>query len=224
MVNKHTNLPARFRLGNKIRNCRANLEEKPFINNFGKSLRAYKGKKASTLLRNFFQSPKFKRLLGSNLAALLFTTSLLSQNTVAGVGQDEIFVLEAPLVLTTQTGVQFPVQNVKITQGYRFYHPGIDIDGITGDEIHPIMSGKIESIEHSKFGYGNSIVVNHGEGITSLYAHLSKISVKEGDEVIKSSKLGEMGATGWAKGDHLHLEIRDGGKPINPLNILPALR
>ena len=224
MRNFRFDLPTGRRLGYKTTKSRAGLDERPLIPNLGEILRARKGNKATLFLMHFFENPKFKKFLGSNLAALVFASSLLSQNTAASVIQDDNLIFEAPLVLTTEAGVQFPIQKVKITQGYRFYHPGIDLDGITGDEIHPIMAGKVEKIEYSKFGFGTSIIINHGESITSLYAHLSKVSVKVGEEVTKETRLGEMGATGWAKGDHLHLEVREAGESINPLGLLPKLK
>jgi murein DD-endopeptidase MepM/ murein hydrolase activator NlpD len=129
--------------------------------------------------------------------------------------------IEVPVVLTTEQSTQYPVKEVKITQGYRFYHPGIDLDGATGNPIKPIMGGVVERTEYSRFDYGKSVVISHGGGIESRYAHLSKIDVFVGEEVSKETKLGEMGATGRAFGDHLHLEVYQDGKPINPLSVLP---
>jgi murein DD-endopeptidase MepM/ murein hydrolase activator NlpD len=83
------------------------------------------------------------------------------------------------------------------------------------------MAGFVEEISYSRLAYGNAVIVNHGNKITSLYAHLSKIEVEKGQEVNIETKLGEMGATGRAWGDHLHLEIRDHGYPINPFSVLP---
>jgi len=117
--------------------------------------------------------------------------------------------------------IQYPVEPVKITQGFGFFHPGIDLDGLTGDKIRPIKSGVVEAVSYSKYTYGNAIIVNHGDDLTSLYAHLSKIDVSEGDSVTTDTVIGEMGATGHASGDHLHLEIRDSGRAINPFTILP---
>ena len=83
------------------------------------------------------------------------------------------------------------------------------------------MAGIVEAIDQSKYAYGNAILINHGNEITSLYAHLSKIEVGVNQEVTIETEVGKMGATGHASGDHLHLEIRDHGKPINPLSLLP---
>ena len=63
-------------------------------------------------------------------------------------------------------------------------------------------------------------MINHGSGFKSLYAHLAKITVNEGDEVDKNTVLGTVGSTGWSTGSHLHLEVYDNGRTFNPLTIL----
>ena len=63
-------------------------------------------------------------------------------------------------------------------------------------------------------------MIDHGNKLSSLYAHLSKIEVEEGQEVTMDTEIGRMGATGRAFGDHLHLEVYDHGKAVNPLTIL----
>ncbi|OGM02605.1 hypothetical protein A2115_01150 [Candidatus Woesebacteria bacterium GWA1_41_8] len=83
------------------------------------------------------------------------------------------------------------------------------------------MAGVVQAASYTKIGYGNAVLISHGNDMTSLYAHLSKIEVKVGDVVESSTEIGKMGATGHATGPHLHLEIRDHGVPINPLSVLP---
>lgn len=90
-----------------------------------------------------------------------------------------------------------------------------------GEEVRPIMPGKIEAISRESFGYGNAIIVDHGNKLTSLYAHLSRIYATEGQEVDTNTVIGLLGATGHATGPHVHLEIRDHGTPINPATVLP---
>lgn len=124
-------------------------------------------------------------------------------------------------LIKTETGIQFPVNDIKVTQGYSFYHPALDLDGLTGDPIYSIMAGKVEVVEYSKVGYGLSVIVNHGNGFSSRYAHLSQINVTVGQQVDKNTILGKMGATGLSFGDHLHLEIYEYGKTVNPFMFLP---
>jgi murein DD-endopeptidase MepM/ murein hydrolase activator NlpD len=220
MVLLSIHLPAKFRLEVKLTKKRKNLDAKPLLPNLGKVLRAKNGNKLSRYFRPLFENEKIKKLIGTNLALLVVASSLLPATT-SGSEELETNFISSPIVLITEEGLQFPVQNVKITQNYRFFHPGIDFDGVTGDAIYPIMAGTVSKIEYSRFGYGRSVTIYHGGETESLYAHLSKIEVAEGQEVTKDTKLGEMGATGRSFGDHLHLEIHENGKAINPLSILP---
>ncbi len=69
-------------------------------------------------------------------------------------------------------------------------------------------------------GYGNHVIVDHGNGYQTLYGHLSSLDVSQGQYVSKGQRLGTMGSTGWSTGPHLHFEIRYGGSYLNPLNYL----
>ena len=129
--------------------------------------------------------------------------------------------MEPALVFTTERSVRYPVESVQITQGYKIYHPGLDFEGETGDSVYPVMLGVVEDISHSRLGYGNALIINHGGEITSLYAHLSKIEVEIDQNISTDTIIGEVGSSGTSSGDHLHLEIRENGKPINPYSILP---
>ena len=197
--------------------------DEPFIPSKLNLRRKYRiGGYIHRFVRHIFEHKAVKKILGTNIALMLVFSSFMPTNTLGGTSvPDSIVVTDANVPLTTITSIHNPVKEVKITQGYRFYHPGIDMDGFTGDPITPIRKGKVLSISRSKFAYGNSIIVDHGEGMTSLYAHLSKIEVVEGQEVDTFDEIGKMGATGRSSGDHLHLEIRDHGVPVNPLTVLP---
>lgn len=171
--------------------------------------------------RYIFEHKAVKKLFGTNIALMLIASSFVPNNTLGSTNVAEIISVDgAETPIHTNIAIQNPVHNMIITQGYKLFHPGLDIDGITGDSIKPIKKGKVETVEFSNVGYGKNIIIDHGNNLKSLYAHLSKIHVKEGDEVDTNVVLGEMGATGHSFGDHLHLEIRDHGIPINPLSIL----
>jgi murein DD-endopeptidase MepM/ murein hydrolase activator NlpD len=187
----------------------------------GKVLRVRAGSKFSRFFRYIFEHKRIKKILGTNIALIVVLSSFVPARATSDIEPEQIVISEETTPLITQSGIQYPVEKIKITQGYKFYHPGIDLDGITGDLIQPVMTGVVENISYSRFAYGNAVIVNHGNKITSLYAHLSKIEVEKGQEVTIKTKLGEMGATGQAWGDHLHLEIRDHNYPINPLSVLP---
>ncbi|OGM10194.1 hypothetical protein A2Y68_02020 [Candidatus Woesebacteria bacterium RBG_13_46_13] len=179
------------------------------------------GNKISRYFRHIFEHKDIRKLLGTNLALVLIASSFAPTNVFADAEAEQNVVGEASTPLVTERSAQYPTESVRITQGYRLFHPGIDLDGETGDPIRPIKAGRVEAISRSKYAYGNAVVIDHGNKITSLYAHLSKILVVEGQEVTTNTVIGEMGATGRASGDHLHLEIRDHGVAVNPITILP---
>lgn len=220
MIQLSINLPNKRRLDLQLVKRRKTPLEKPLIPNLGRVLRVKKGSRLSRFFRYVFEHNKIKKLLGANLAFLVIATSFLPLRAEENI-EAEKNILTEPVVLITERVVQYPVQSVSITQGYRLFHPGIDLDGITGDEIRPIMLGRVGAVSHSRFALGNAVVVKHKEGLSSLYAHLSQIDVTEGQEVTMKTKLGEMGASGHANGDHLHLEIRKNGNLINPFTVLP---
>ena len=97
-------------------------------------------------------------------------------------------------------------------------HIGIDITGggINKTPIYAVADGEvITAKEHSS--YGNYIIIDHGSGITTLYAHCNKLYVKKGDVVKAGDQIAEVGTTGQSTGPHLHFEIRVAGKTVNPL-------
>jgi murein DD-endopeptidase MepM/ murein hydrolase activator NlpD len=99
-------------------------------------------------------------------------------------------------------------------------HKGVDIDGDTGDPVVAALSGVVITAG-ARSGYGNTIVISHGGGFTTLYAHLSVISVSVGDEVGSGDRIGSVGSTGWSTGPHLHFEVRYEASAIDPLPFLP---
>ena len=102
---------------------------------------------------------------------------------------------------------------------YQIFHTGIDIanpNGYIGDPITTFMDGRVIYEGETFFGYGKHIIIEHGDNITSVYAHLDRIYVFKGQEVKIGDQIGTMGETGWATGSHLHFEIRLYGIPINP--------
>lgn len=102
---------------------------------------------------------------------------------------------------------------------YQLVHTGIDIsDGQRAGvaPVHPFKSGKVIEAVHSNVKLGNHVVIDHGNGLTSIYAHMASISVTVGQEVNQSTVLGREGSTGDSTGPHVHFEIRQDNKPMNP--------
>ena len=106
---------------------------------------------------------------------------------------------------------------------YQIFHTGIDIanpNGKEGDPITTFMSGKVTYAGEIFWGYGKHIIIDHGDNITSLYGHLSKIYVYPGQKVNPGDTIGLEGTSGWSTGPHLHFEIRVFGIPVNPRTFL----
>lgn len=99
----------------------------------------------------------------------------------------------------------------------RRLHQGIDFTAPIGSDIQATGDGKVISVKSSRVGYGNSVIIDHGFGFTTLYAHMSKILVNVGDEVVKGEKIGEVGNSGTSTAPHLHYEVRIKGNPVNPI-------
>lgn len=108
----------------------------------------------------------------------------------------------------------------KITQGYAFYHKAIDIANRGGGSILAADAGTVVVAGWTSSGYGNHIMIDHGNGYITLYGHLSAIQVKNGQHVNRGDVIGQMGSTGRSTGVHLHFEIRQGGVLLNPLSLL----
>jgi murein DD-endopeptidase MepM/ murein hydrolase activator NlpD len=100
----------------------------------------------------------------------------------------------------------------------RKFHYGMDFTAPNGTEIYATGDGTIEVLQSSKRGYGNKIVVNHGYGYRTLYAHLSKFNVRKGQKVERGDVIGYVGNTGLSTAPHLHYEVSLNGKRVNPVN------
>lgn len=101
-------------------------------------------------------------------------------------------------------------------------HKGVDLASRTGNKIKIMAEGKVIKVEYSNKGYGNLVVVDHGNGFQSKYAHLNKIYVKKGDHLAINDTLGEVGSTGRSTGPHLHYEILYKGQNVDPMPFIQA--
>lgn len=107
-------------------------------------------------------------------------------------------------------------------------HDGIDIGGtggnLNGQAADSIGGGKVTEVGYDENGYGNYVVVDHGNGYTSLYGHLQKATVKQGETVSAGQQVGVIGSTGNSSGPHLHLRVRKNGQSIDPRTVIPGYK
>ncbi len=114
----------------------------------------------------------------------------------------------------------WPTVTHNITQGFSSRHTGLDISDSRKEAIYASASGFVEVSGFQSNGYGNTIIINHGSGLKTRYAHASSLSVQAGDYVEQGQEIGKQGNTGrvrGATGIHLHFEVMLNGKKISPL-------
>ena len=149
----------------------------------------------------------------------------------AAVSAAALTICAAPAGAHTDSGqglaLTWPASGT-VTRGFGWdgpsWHPGIDIGTLRSLDIAAAGSGIVEAVAYAPHfeGYGNIVLVDLGDGIEALYAHLSEIEVKVGDVVDAGQKLGRAGCTGWCTGTHLHFELRQDGVAFDPSPLLPA--
>jgi murein DD-endopeptidase MepM/ murein hydrolase activator NlpD len=114
-----------------------------------------------------------------------------------------------------------------ITRGFGYdgaeWHPGIDIGTLRSLDVNAAAAGAVEAIGYAPGfeGYGEVVLVDMGQGLEALYAHLSEVGVKVGDQVVTGQRLGLAGCTGYCTGTHLHFEVRLRGVAFDPSALLP---
>lgn len=174
----------------------------------------------SRFFRRVFETSQIRRIFGlmvvsSFLSVTFLPSSFSVLQTKLETNFSKIEVIDQGIIETKQS-IRLPVDSFIVSQGYNFFHPGIDLATVKGAPVYPIMDGVVVLVNYGRFGYGNHVLIDHGNGRQSLYAHLSKIEVKEGEKVTFDSILGLIGSTGRSTGSHLHLQIFDNNSWINP--------
>jgi len=116
-------------------------------------------------------------------------------------------------------GFIWPTTSKRLSQYYGWGHTGIDIPN---KALPPIFAAKSGKVAFSGWlgGYGHLVIIDHGNGMRTYYAHLSAAYVKTGAAVTQGQTIGKMGNTGRSTGPHLHFEVRKNGRAVNPLNFL----
>ncbi len=180
---------------------------------------------------------RYQNLTGYNNSNLIISTSkkidqITKQLYIQSKSFDDIITLakNKEKMLAAIPAIQ-PVSNKDLSRmasgyGYRIhpiyktnkFHAGMDFSAKTGTPIYSTGDGTVFKVRKSKRGYGNHVVINHGFGYKTLYAHMSKYSVKKGQKIKRGDIIGYVGNTGTSVAPHLHYEVHKDGKKINPVN------
>jgi LysM repeat protein len=154
---------------------------------------------------------------GKKIGPVVKPTVVVKKTTTAPLG-----TLFEPAPTTTRsnvTGWAWPLAARTITQYYKLNHRGLDIAGALGIAVYAVDDGVVEYAGWSS-GYGYNILINHGGGIKTRYAHANKLYVSKGDSVVKGQTIMGQGSTGWSTGPHLHFEVIVNGVKVNPLSYI----
>jgi len=151
-----------------------------------------------------------------------------SSSTTTRSGASSAKTTSSPKVSSSSRNYRWPVAG-KINSPFgwrrhpvtrrRDFHTGIDIKASRGSRIHAARAGRVE---YSGWmgGYGKVVVIDHGDGHSTLYAHCNALSVRKGQSITQGQAIATVGTTGRTTGPHLHFEIRRGKSPVNPLGLL----
>ncbi|MBI5465115.1 M23 family metallopeptidase, partial [Candidatus Gottesmanbacteria bacterium] len=177
-------------------------------------------KKYGVSAQNIVNFP-FNTFADDETFALAIGSTIIVPDGVMPV--EQIFAPAAPLPVTLAAGGtgQFiwPTTGA-ITQYPVWYHLAVDIANSSAPAVTAADNGVIVLRECLNWGYGCHIIIDHGNGYQTLYAHLQAFYVNLGDRVSRGQSIGQMGSTGRSTGTHLHFEVRKGGVLQNPLNYL----
>ncbi|MEX0831094.1 MAG: peptidoglycan DD-metalloendopeptidase family protein [Nitriliruptoraceae bacterium] len=151
-------------------------------------------------------------------------TDVRRQALARGAGVDEIADEVARIRPVSDADYAWPMC-VPVTSEYgpRWgrMHRGLDQPARPGERIHAVKDGRVLFADWYG-GFGRLVLVDHGDGVVSAYAHLSRFGVLEGDGVVRGQTVGTVGSTGFSTGPHLHLEFRVSGEAIDPRRLLPS--
>ena len=180
---------------------------------------------------------RYKDLEGYNNSELIIATTkkidqITKQLYIQSKSFDDVIELakNKAVMLASIPAIQ-PVSNKNLKQmasgfGMRIhpiyktqqFHDGMDFTAKIGTPIYATGNGKIEKVESTARGYGKYVIIDHGFGYKTLYAHMSKFKVTIGQKVNRGDVIGYVGNTGLSSGPHLHYEVHKYGEKINPVN------
>ncbi len=125
-----------------------------------------------------------------------------------------------PVKADLRISSRFGLRSNPFGRGYEM-HDGIDFPGPQGTPINTTAPGTVEKAEYQR-GYGYHVVIDHGYGYRTLYAHLSEMAVKQGDTVVADQAIGTLGSTGRSTGPHLHYSVYWNGEAVDPVRYLSS--
>jgi murein DD-endopeptidase MepM/ murein hydrolase activator NlpD len=125
---------------------------------------------------------------------------------------------------------RWPLRTVRLTSGFgkrgagdrQSYHRGVDLRAAPGTAVYSVQSGRVAYAGRGVRGYGNLVVIRHEAGLSTVYAHNSKILVRVGQKVVQGQRIARTGSTGRSRGPHLHFEIRSGLGAVDPIRYIPG--
>ncbi|MFH1867143.1 MAG: M23 family metallopeptidase [Patescibacteria group bacterium] len=122
--------------------------------------------------------------------------------------------------LSSNTKLLWPTVTRRISQYFSWRHGGVDLANAYGIPIYAAEDGVVQTSGWNRGGYGNYIIIDHGQGLKTLYGHNTKNLVSAGDRVARGQQIATMGSTGRSTGPHLHFEVYVNGQRVNPLNYI----
>ncbi len=160
------------------------------------------------------------------LADILFKKAFVQSRSYDEVGELAHRADQMALCVPALPPVALDATRLSSYFGYRSdpfsgkprFHQGIDLSGNRGEPIYSAGNGVVEKVAFEFYGYGNYVIVDHGFGYKTRYAHLQHVHVKVGDVLTRGEQLGTMGNSGRSKGPHLHYEVIYRDNRVNPLN------
>ncbi len=152
----------------------------------------------------------------------VFANVTLSNN----ITEEESYVVLKESSVGTGVFLQPHVGTITSRFGPRWgtRHSGIDIAGKMDSPIKAADSGIVKTAEYQENGYGNIVILDHGNGTETWYAHLNSIDVSAGDVIQKGDVVGKLGETGKTTGPHLHFEVRKEGRAVDPSDYIDSLK
>ena len=187
----------------------------------------FHGGQGEEIYQSLLDQELSKNLAGTgedSIAGMLYNqlkNQLVETDDVQSTDKDHSLEGNSPVwPLKTHVSSEFGWRKDPFTGENRF-HNGIDLAAKEGEEIRSPLEGRVVFSDFQE-GYGNTVVLDHGKGTTTLYAHNSANLVKAGDWVEKGMPIAKVGSTGRSTGPHLHFEVKKSGRQVNPSEFLES--